>query len=78
MTDEELVARLRASRAVWLDGCSIPTEDETEAASRIEALTEQLTEARAGLLEIHRIVPLHPAGDIALATLKKLKDESNG
>ena len=44
--DKELIARLRASRAVWLDGRSIPTEDETEAADRIEALTEQLAAAR--------------------------------
>lgn len=46
MSDEELIARLRASRAVWLDGRSIPTEDETEAADRIEALTKQLAAAR--------------------------------
>jgi len=38
MTDEELVKRLRASRAVWENGRSHPTDDEAEAADRIEAL----------------------------------------
>jgi len=47
--DKELIARLRASRAVWLDGRSIPTEDETEAAARIEALTAKLAKAVDGL-----------------------------
>jgi cysteine sulfinate desulfinase/cysteine desulfurase-like protein len=42
MSDEELVKRLRASRAVWENGRSHPTDDEAEAADRIEALTEQL------------------------------------
>ena len=39
MSDKELVKRLRASRAVWEDGRSHPTDDEAEAADRIEALT---------------------------------------
>jgi len=42
MTDEELIKRLRASRAVWEDGKSRPTDDETAAADRIEALTARL------------------------------------
>lgn len=38
MTDRnELVARLRASRAVWEDGKARPTYDELAAAARIEA-----------------------------------------
>lgn len=37
-----------------------------------------IEEATKALLEIHRIVPLHPAGDIALATLKKLKEMDLG
>jgi hypothetical protein len=41
MSDKELVKRLRASRAVWEDGRSHPTDDEAEAADRIEALTAE-------------------------------------
>ena len=41
----ELVKRLRASRAVWEDGRSHPTDDEAEAADRIEALTAELAKA---------------------------------
>jgi hypothetical protein len=52
--------------------------EQLEAASAdTAALLADLEEAKKGLLEIHRIVPLHPAGDIALATLKKLKDETS-
>lgn len=46
MTDEELIKRLRASRAVWEDGKSHPTDDETAAADRIEALLRDLKSAR--------------------------------
>lgn len=49
MTDEELIARLRASRAVWEDAKSRPTDDETAAADRIEALEANLKEAVRGL-----------------------------
>jgi hypothetical protein len=45
---------------------------------RVEALLADLEEAKKALLEIHRIVPLHPAGDIALATLKKIKERDRG
>jgi hypothetical protein len=45
MSDKELVKRLRASRAVWEDGRSHPTDDEAEAADRIEALTAELAKA---------------------------------
>ena len=40
-----------------------------------EALEAKLEKATEGLLEILRIVPLHPAGDIALATLRAIKGE---
>jgi hypothetical protein len=43
--DKELVKRLRASRAVWENGRSHPTDDEAEAADRIEALTAERDEA---------------------------------
>ena len=52
MTDEELIRRLRASRAVWEDGKCHPTDDETAAADRIEALRVDLksAELRLGVL----------------------------
>jgi hypothetical protein len=50
MTDEELVKRLRASRAVWENGRSHPTDDEAEAADRIEALLN-LNEALVELMD---------------------------
>lgn len=43
--DAELIARLRASRAVWENGRSHPTEDESAAADRIEALIAERDEA---------------------------------
>jgi len=42
MSDEELVKRLRASRAVWENGRSHPTDDEAEAADRIDELEVSL------------------------------------
>jgi hypothetical protein len=44
MTDETLVKRLRASRAVWENGRSHPTDDEAEAADRIEALEQHVAD----------------------------------
>ena len=50
---EDLVKRLRESRAVWEDACGVPTQLEAEAADRIEELEAKLAkaEARSEVLE---------------------------
>ena len=57
---------------VFWDGVG---EIELDHNGKLRAGVEEATKA---LLEIHRIVPMHPAGDIALATLKKLKEMGHG
>lgn len=66
MSDAELIARLRASRAVWENGRSHPTEDETEAAARIEALTAKLTAAikLAELIRKYAGMGMNPSTDL--------------
>ena len=86
MSDKELVKRLRASRAVWENGRSHPTDDEAEAADRIEALTAKLAKAVEGLREIAGFAEkewVTPSGeappdvqnlcDIARATLAEIE-----
>jgi hypothetical protein len=82
MTDEELVERL-------LDFDKVTVGDARDAALRIEALINlnealvelmddrdaKLAKARSGLIEIFRIVPMHPAGDIARTTLAEIEGE---
>jgi hypothetical protein len=50
MTDD-LVKRLRESRAVWEDACGVPTQLEAEAADRIEALEASMAKAAEALDE---------------------------
>jgi hypothetical protein len=72
MSDKELVKRLRASRAVWENGRSHPTDDEAEAADRIEqlvaineALTKERGEAMAMARKVSRTTIKYVAGKIA-------------
>ena len=78
MTDEELIKRLRASRAVWEDGKSHPTDDETAAADRIEVLIGKLREAALIIRrEIVRTEAIHPEMDDRkrVVTLRAVTEE---
>jgi hypothetical protein len=43
--------------------------------AKTDELEAKLAKARSGLIEIFRIVPMHPAGDIARATLAEIEGE---